>query len=242
MNKIEQLAEIIKNSKYAVAFTGAGASTDSGLADFRGKQGLYNERSYMGYEPEEILSHDFFFAHRDIFDKYLEEKLSINDIKPNAGHKALAELEKMGKIKAVITQNIDDLHQAAGSIKVLELHGTLKKWYCLKCGKTDTKSFECDCGGSVRPNVTLYGEMLDEDIVSEAVREIEKADMLIIIGTSLTVYPAAFYINYFKGENLVIINETETSRDNKATLVIRERFADVMKGVMDILKKDNIHD
>ena len=126
MNKIEQLAEIIKNSKYAVAFTGAGASTDSGLADFRGKQGLYNERSYMGYEPEEILSHDFFFAHRDIFDKYLEEKLSINDIKPNAGHKALAELEKMGKIKAVITQNIDDLHQAAGSIKVLELHGTLK--------------------------------------------------------------------------------------------------------------------
>ncbi|WP_101474749.1 NAD-dependent protein deacylase [Fusobacterium sp.] len=242
MNKVEQLAEIIKNSKYAVAFTGAGASTDSGLADFRGKQGLYNERSYMGYEPEEILSHDFFFAHRDIFDKYLEEKLSINDIKPNAGHKALAELEKMGKIKAVITQNIDDLHQAAGSIKVLELHGTLKKWYCLKCGKIDTKSFECDCGGSVRPNVTLYGEMLDEDIVSEAVREIEKADTLIIIGTSLTVYPAAFYINYFKGENLVIINETETSRDNKATLVIRERFADVMKGVMDILKKDNIHD
>lgn len=237
MTKIEQLAEIIKNSKYAVAFTGAGASTDSGLADFRGKQGLYNERTYMGYEPEEILSHEFFFNHRDVFDKYLEEKLSINNIKPNAGHKALAELEKMGKIKAVITQNIDDLHQAAGSRKVLELHGTLKKWYCLDCGKTSDRSFVCDCGGIVRPQVTLYGEMLDEEIVDQAVKEIEKADTLIIVGTSLTVYPAAFYINYFKGKNLVIINETETPRDNMASLVIRERFADVMTGVMNILKK-----
>lgn len=236
MNKIEQLAEIINNSNYVVAFTGAGASTDSGLTDFRGKTGLYTQRSYMGYEPEEILSHDFFFNHRDVFDKYLEEKLSINNIKPNEGHKALAELEKMGKIKAVITQNIDDLHQAAGSKKVLELHGTLKKWYCLDCGKSETASFICECGGTVRPDVTLYGEMLDEAIVSEAVKEIEKADTLIIVGTSLTVYPAAFYINYFKGKNLVIINETETPRDSIASLVIRERFADVMKGVMKILK------
>lgn len=237
MDKIEKLAEIIKNSKYVVAFTGAGASTDSGLADFRGRNGLYSQRNYMGYEPEEILSHDFFFNHRDVFDKYLEEKLSINNIKPNAGHKGLAELEKMGILKAVITQNIDNLHQDAGSKKVLELHGTLKKWYCLDCGKTFDRAFDCECGGIVRPQVTLYGEMLDEDIVEQAVKEIGKADTLLIIGTSLTVYPAAFYINYFKGKNLIIINETETPRDNIASLVIREKFADVMSKVISIIKE-----
>lgn len=237
MENIEKLAEIIKNSKDIVVFSGAGASTDSGLRDFRGKNGLYNDRSYMGYEPEEILSHDFFFAHRDIFDKYLVEKLSINDIKPNAGHKAVAELEKMGKVKAVITQNIDDLHQAAGSKNVLELHGTLKKWYCLKCGKKDNKSFDCECGGVVRPQVTLYGEMLDEEVTTKAIEEIEKADTLIIVGTSLTVYPAAYYLNYFSGKNLVILNETPTSQDGKAQLVIRDNFSKVMTETMKLLNK-----
>lgn len=237
MENIEKLAEIIKNSKDIVVFSGAGASTDSGLRDFRGKNGLYNDRSYMGYEPEEILSHDFFFSHRDIFDKYLVEKLSINDIKPNAGHKAVAELEKMGKVKAVITQNIDDLHQAAGSENVLELHGTLKKWYCLKCGKKDDKSFDCECGGVVRPQVTLYGEMLDEEVTTKAIEEIEKADTLIIVGTSLTVYPAAYYLNYFSGKNLVILNETPTFQDGKAQLVIRDNFSKVMTETMKLLNK-----
>lgn len=235
MDKIREFAEIIKNSKYIVVFTGAGASTDSGLRDFRGKNGLYNDRSYMGYEPEEILSHDFFFSHRDIFDRYLIEKLSINDIKPNAGHKAIAELEKMGKVKAVITQNIDDLHQAAGSKNVLELHGTLKKWYCLSCGKIENTSFNCECGGIVRPQVTLYREMLDEEITSKAISEIEKADTLVIIGTSLTVYPAAYYLNYFSGKSLVILNETPTSQDGKAQLVIRDNFSKVMIETMKFL-------
>lgn len=237
MNKIEKLLEIIENSKYIVAFTGAGASTDSGLKDFRGKNGLYKDKNYMGYQPEEILSHDFFFEHRDIFDKYLVEKLSINDIKPNRGHRALAELEKMGKVKAVITQNIDNLHQEGGSKNVIELHGTLKDWYCLKCGKRNDKSFDCECGGVVRPKVTLYGEMLDDDVTNEAIKEIKKADTLIIIGSSLTVYPAAYYINYFQGKNLVILNEDATGFDANANLVLNENFSEVFEEIMKRVKK-----
>lgn len=238
MENAKKLAEIIKNSSYVVAFTGAGASTDSGIKDFRGKNGLYKEKNYMGYEPEEILSIDFFLRHTDIFNKYIEEKMMINDIKPNPGHKALAELEKMGKVKAVITQNIDNLHQEGGSKKVLELHGTLKDWYCLKCGKRANRRFDCECGGVVRPRVTLYGEMLDEKVTDAAISEIKKADTLIIIGTSLTVYPAAYYINYFRGKNLVIINETPTSQDHIATLVIRDNFSKVFSETLEILKNN----
>lgn len=238
MENAKKLAEIIKNSSYVVAFTGAGASTDSGIKDFRGKNGLYKEKNYMGYEPEEILSIDFFLSHTDIFNKYIEEKMMINDIKPNPGHKALAELEKMGKVKAVITQNIDNLHQEGGSKKVLELHGTLKDWYCLKCGKRADRRFDCECGGVVRPRVTLYGEMLDEKVTDAAISEIKKADTLIIIGTSLTVYPAAYYISYFRGKNLVIINETPTSQDHIATLVIRNNFSKVFSETLEILKNN----
>lgn len=238
MENAKKLAKIIKNSSYVVAFTGAGASTDSGIKDFRGKNGLYKEKNYMGYEPEEILSIDFFLSHTDIFNKYIEEKMMINDIKPNPGHKALAELEKMGKVKAVITQNIDNLHQEGGSKKVLELHGTLKDWYCLKCGKRANRRFDCECGGVVRPRVTLYGEMLDEKVTDAAISEIKKADTLIIIGTSLTVYPAAYYINYFRGKNLVIINETPTSQDHIATLVIRDNFSKVFSETLEILKNN----
>lgn len=238
MENAKKLAKIIKNSSYVVAFTGAGASTDSGIKDFRGKNGLYKEKNYMGYEPEEILSIDFFLSHTDIFNKYIEEKMMINDIKPNPGHKALAELEKMGKVKAVITQNIDNLHQEGGSKKVLELHGTLKDWYCLKCGKRADRRFDCECGGVVRPRVTLYGEMLDEKVTDAAISEIKKADTLIIIGTSLTVYPAAYYINYFRGKNLVIINETPTSQDHIATLVIRDNFSKVFSETLEILKNN----
>lgn len=238
MENAKKLAEIIKNSSYVVAFTGAGASTDSGIKDFRGKNGLYKEKNYMGYEPEEILSIDFFLSHTDIFNKYIEEKMMINDIKPNPGHKALAELEKMGKVKAVITQNIDNLHQEGGSKKVLELHGTLKDWYCLKCGKRADRRFDCECGGVVRPRVTLYGEMLDEKVTDAAISEIKKADTLIIIGTSLTVYPAAYYISYFRGKNLVIINETPTSQDHIATLVIRDNFSKIFSETLEILKNN----
>lgn len=237
MNQIDKLVEIIKESNYIVAFTGAGASTDSGLKAFRGKDGLYSTL-YMGYQPEEILSIDFFRKHRDIFDKYVEEKLAIYDVKPNAGHLALAELEKMGKLKAVITQNIDDLHQQAGSKNVLELHGTLKKWYCLDCGKKGERSFKCECGGIVRPQVTLYGEMLDETVVELAIKEIERADTLIIIGSSLTVYPAAYYIRYFKGKNLVIINKDATQYDGEASLIINDNFSKVFSEVMAKLKKE----
>ena len=239
MDKIKELAEIIKNSKYVVVFSGAGASTDSGLRDFRGKNGLYNDRSYMGYEPEEILSHDFFFSHRDIFDRYLIEKLSINDIKPNAGHKAVAELEKMGKVKAVITQNIDDLHQAAGSKNVLELHGSIHRNYCQRCGKfygaKYVKESEgipiCECGGTIKPDVVLYEESLDSEVIQQSVREIAQADMLIIGGTSLVVYPAAGFIDYFRGKHLVVINKSATPRDEQADLCIQKPIGEVLEGI-----------
>lgn len=237
MNKIDNLVKIIENSKYAVAFTGAGASTDSGLKSFKGeKDSLYNSL-YKGYQPEMILSIDFFLKNKDIFYSYIKENLDIGDAKPNAGHLALAELEKMGKIKTVITQNIDGLHQAAGSKNVIELHGTLKKWHCIHCGKERNENFKCECGGAVKPNVVLYGEALDFDAVKSTIDEISKADTLIIIGSSLTVYPAASYIGYFKGKNLIIINKDETPFDDKPNLLIRDNFAKVFTEVMEKIKK-----
>lgn len=236
-NKIEKLAEIIKNSKHLVFFTGAGVSTDSGLKSFRGKDGLYSSLYKGKYRPEEVLSSDFFCSHRKIFIEYVEEELNINGIKPNKGHLALAELERRGILKAVITQNIDDLHQMAGNKNVLELHGSLKRWYCLSCGKTSNKNFSCDCGGIVRPDVTLYGENLNQDVVNEAIYQIEQADTLIVAGTSLTVYPAAYYLRYFRGKNLVIINNESTQYDGEASLVLKTNFADTMEKVLNIIKK-----
>ena len=189
------------------------------------------------YRPEEVLSSDFFCSHRKIFIEYVEEELNINGIKPNKGHLALAELERMGILKAVITQNIDDLHQMAGNKNVLELHGSLKRWYCLSCGKTSNKNFSCDCGGIVRPDVTLYGENLNQDIVNEAIYQIEQADTLIVAGTSLTVYPAAYYLRYFRGKNLVIINNESTQYDGEASLVLKTNFADTMEKVLNIIKQ-----
>ena len=236
-DKIKQLANIIKNSKHLVFFTGSGVSTDSGLKSFRGKDGLYSS-SYKGkYRPEEVLSSDFFCSHRKIFIEYVEEELNINGIKPNKGHLVLAELERMGILKAVITQNIDDLHQMAGNKNVLELHGSLKRWYCLSCGKTSNKNFSCDCGGIVRPDVTLYGENLNQDVVNEAIYQIEQADTLIVAGTSLTVYPAAYYLRYFKGKNLIIINNENTQYDNNASLVLNNNFTEVMTKISNTLKK-----
>ena len=235
-NKIEKLAEIIKNSKHLVFFTGAGVSTESGLKSFRGKDGLYSSLYKGKYRPEEVLSSDFFCSHRKIFIEYVEEELNINGIKPNKGHLALAELERRGILKAVITQNIDDLHQMAGNKNVLELHGSLKRWYCLSCGKTSNKNFSCDCGGIVRPDVTLYGENLNQDVVNEAIYQIEQADTLIVAGTSLTVYPAAYYLRYFRGKNLVIINNESTQYDGEASLVLKTNFADTMEKVLNIIK------
>ena len=236
-NKIEKLAEIIKNSKHLVFFTGAGVSTESGLKSFRGKDGLYSSLYKGKYRPEEVLSSEFFCSHRKIFIEYVEEELNINGIKPNKGHLALAELERRGILKAVITQNIDDLHQMAGNKNVLELHGSLKRWYCLSCGKTSNKNFSCDCGGIVRPDVTLYGENLNQDVVNEAIYQIEQADTLIVAGTSLTVYPAAYYLRYFRGKNLVIINNESTQYDGEASLVLKTNFADTMEKVLNIIKK-----
>ena len=236
-NKIEKLADIIKNSKHLVFFTGAGVSTESGLKSFRGKDGLYSSLYKGKYRPEEVLSSDFFCSHRKIFIEYVEEELNINGIKPNKGHLALAELERRGILKAVITQNIDDLHQMAGNKNVLELHGSLKRWYCLRCGKTSNKNFSCDCGGIVRPDVTLYGENLNQDVVNEAIYQIEQADTLIVAGTSLTVYPAAYYLRYFRGKNLIIINNESTQYDGEASLVLKTNFADTMEKVLNIIKQ-----
>ena len=235
-DKIKQLANIIKNSKHLVFFTGSGVSTDSGLKSFRGKDGLYSSLYKGKYRPEEVLSSDFFCTHRKIFLEYVEEELNINGIKPNKGHLALAELEKMDILKAVITQNIDDLHQMAGNKNVLELHGSLKRWYCLSCGKTSNKNFSCDCGGIVRPDVTLYGENLNQDVVNEAIYQIEQADTLIVAGTSLTVYPAAYYLRYFRGKRLIIINNENTQYDNNAYLVLNRNFTEVMTKVLNVLK------
>ena len=207
------------------------------MKSFRGKDGLYSSLYKGKYRPEEVLSSDFFCTHRKIFLEYVEEELNINGIKPNKGHLVLAELEKMGILKAVITQNIDDLHQMAGNKNVLELHGSLKRWYCLSCGKTSNKNFSCDCGGIVRPDVTLYGENLNQDVVNEAIYQIEQADTLIVAGTSLTVYPAAYYLRYFRGKNLVIINNESTQYDGEASLVLKTNFADTMEKVLNIIKK-----
>ena len=207
------------------------------MKSFRGKDGLYSSLYKGKYRPEEVLSSDFFCSHRKIFVEYVEEELNINGIKPNKGHLVLAELEKMGILKAVITQNIDDLHQMAGNKNVLELHGSLKRWYCLSCGKTSNKNFSCDCGGIVRPDVTLYGENLNQDVVNEAIYQIEQADTLIVAGTSLTVYPAAYYLRYFRGKNLVIINNESTQYDEEASLVLKTNFADTMEKVLNIIKK-----
>ena len=232
--ELETLKDWIDHSDNIVFFGGAGVSTESGIPDFRSVDGLYNQK--YKFPPEEIISHSFYMKNKEEFYRFYKDRMLYEGAQPNVTHKALAKLEEIGKVKSVITQNIDDLHQMAGSKNVLELHGTLKKWYCLKCGKKDVKRFKCSCGGTVRPQVTLYGEMLDEDVTREAINEIANADTLIIIGTSLTVYPAAYYITYFQGKNLVIINNDATQYDNKASLVINDNFASTMKKVLPLIK------
>ena len=236
--KWKQLKKRIDESDNIVFFGGAGVSTESGIPDFRSENGIFQAINEYGVRPEVILSHTFFMQNPEVFFKYYKKTLLYPDAKPNDCHKALAKLEEMGKLKAVITQNIDDLHQRAGSKNVLELHGTLYKNYCMKCGKTfdldyvtaDEGITRCDaCGGIVRPDVVLYEEGLDQETIARSVDFISKADLLIVGGTSLNVYAAAGLLNYYRGNKLVLVNKSATSYDNKAALVIAENIGEVFR-------------
>ena len=225
---------MIDNSKRIVFFGGAGVSTESGISDFRSVDGLYNQK--YDYPPEQILSHTFFMHYTEEFYRFYRDKMLCLDKKPNKAHLKLAELEKSGKLTAVVTQNIDGLHQAAGSKKVYELHGSVLRNYCMKCGKFHSAEYiknsksipKCECGGVIKPDVVLYEEGLDDSTVSGALSAIQSADTLIIAGTSLTVYPAAGFISYFKGGNIVLINRDETPFDNKANLVFHEKVGELL--------------
>lgn len=237
MTGIEQLKQMIEESSNIVFFGGAGVSTESGIPDFRSVDGLYHQK--YDYPPETILSHTFYMRRPEEFFRFYKDKLIYPQAKPNAAHKVLAQLEREGKLKAVVTQNIDGLHQAAGSKKVLELHGSTLRNYCEKCHKfypieaiRDAKDIPyCECGGRIKPDVVLYEEGLDQSILSEAVRVISEADMLIIGGTSLAVYPAAGLIDYYRGDKLVLINKTPTARDSMANLVLADSIGEVFSHI-----------
>ena len=237
MDNVQQLADIVKNSQRIVFFGGAGVSTESGIPDFRSVDGLYNQQ--WDYPPETILSHTFFMDKTEEFYRFYRAKMICRGAKPNAAHLKLAELEKQGKLTAVVTQNIDGLHQAAGSKNVYELHGSVLRNYCMKCHKffdadyiADSEGVpHCDCGGIIKPNVVLYEEGLDNDVVNDAVKAISEADTLIIGGTSLNVYPAAGLIRYFRGSNLVIINMSPTQMDKNADLLICDKIGSVFSKI-----------
>ena len=238
MTKLEELQEIIDTHSRIVFFGGAGVSTESGIPDFRSQDGLYNQQ--YRYPPETIISHTFFVRNPEEFYRFYKEKMLILDVEPNAAHKKLAELEEKGKLLAVVTQSIDGLHQAAGSRRVFELHGSIHRNYCRKCGKFFDASYmkaaegvpKCDvCGGVIKPDVVLYEEGLDQDCIEGAVSAIREADCLIIGGTSLVVYPAAGLIDYFRGDKLVLINKSATSRDRSADLVISEPIGEVFSQI-----------
>lgn len=237
----ERLKKVIDESNNIVFFGGAGVSTESNIPDFRSESGLYHAQQKYGYSPEDMLSHSFFMNKTKLFFQYYKENLIYPDALPNDAHLALAKLEDMGKLKGIITQNIDGLHQKAGSKKVYELHGSVLRNNCTKCGKFHDVNYimdeshckdgipYCDCGGMIKPDVVLYGESLDEQVIGNAVDAISEADTMIIGGTSLVVYPAAGLINYFRGKNLVLINKSETPYDGRANLVIYDAIGKVMK-------------
>lgn len=239
MENINLLIKWLKEAKKTVFFGGAGVSTESGLKDFRSKDGLYNEK--YDYPVEVMLSHDFFMDKTKDFYNFYKDKLNSLKYKPNITHYVLAKLEEKHLLDAIITQNIDGFHQQAGSKKVLELHGSIMRNYCMKCGefyKAD-KIFNtkeaipyCDkCGGLIKPDVVLYGEMLDNDTLKEAIREVSEADLLIIGGSSLNVYPASGLINYFRGKHLVLINKDKTSYDDRCDLVFHESIGNIFKEI-----------
>lgn len=230
----EALKKVIDESNHIVFFGGAGVSTESGIPDFRSVDGLYHQK--YKYPPETILSHSFFMQKTAEFYEFYRAKMLCPTAKPNQAHIALAKLEQQGKLKAVVTQNVDGLHQAAGSKKVYELHGSVLRNYCMKCHKfydlsivTDTDGVpKCTCGGIIKPDVVLYEEGLDDHTVEGAVRAIAHADVLIIGGTSLAVYPAAGFLNYFRGHTIVLLNKSETPFDTKAHIVIRDPIGQVL--------------
>jgi NAD-dependent deacetylase len=235
MDSIDKLQKIIEESNSIVFFGGAGVSTESGIPDFRSVDGLYNMK--YKYPPEEIISHSFFIHNPEEFYKFYKDKMMCLDAEPNIAHKQLATLERAGKLKAVVTQNIDGLHQKAGSKNVYELHGSIHRNYCTKCHKSYSAEFVknskqlplcTECGSIIKPDVVLYEEGLDDKIVSKALNAIESADTLIIAGTSLTVYPAAGFIRYFRGNNLVLINLSETPTDKYADLVIHGKIGEIL--------------
>ena len=231
--KLEKLQEIIDKANNIVFFGGAGVSTESGIPDFRSKDGLYHMK--YKYPPEEILSHSFFMDNPEEFYKFYKDKMNSLNVKPNISHEFLAKLEKAGKLRAIITQNIDGLHTKAGSKNVLELHGTIYKNHCIKCNKEYSAEYVfnsegvpyCECGGIIKPDVVLYEEALNDFTMMQAINYIKQADVLIVAGTSLTVYPASGLIRYFRGKHLVIINRDTTDYDNMAELVIHEKLGDV---------------
>lgn len=234
---ITELQDIISSSKNIVFFGGAGVSTESGIPDFRSVDGLYNKK--YKYPPETIISNNFFMGHPEEFYDFYINKMIFLDAKPNMAHIKLTELESLGKLKAIITQNIDGMHQAAGSKSVLELHGSIHRNYCMKCNKFYNVNYivesngipECACGGIIKPDVVLYGEGLDEEILEKSIDYIRNAEVLIIGGTSLVVYPAAGLINYFNGDKLILINKSSTSMDSKADLVINDYLGKVFENI-----------
>lgn len=237
MNKIETLQKILDESNNIVFFTGAGVSTESGIPDFRSVDGLYNQK--YKYSPERIISYSFYKHNPQEFYRFYKDRMIFPDAKPNMAHKKMAEFEVEGKSLGVITQNIDGLHQAAGSKKVYELHGSIHRNYCTKCHKFYDLDYIinsdgiplCECGGTVKPDVVLYEEGLDDTTLYEAISTIRKADCLVIAGTSLVVYPAAGLVNYFRGKYLVVINLSATSQDAGADLVIKEKVGEVFKKI-----------
>lgn len=242
--KIEKLAQIIKESNNIVFFGGAGVSTCSGIPDFRSSNGLFNERLNITFTPEQLVSHSYYIRYPEAFFNFYKAKLIYPDAKPNGAHISLAKIEEIGKLKAIVTQNIDGLHQMAGSKNVFELHGSVLRNYCTSCNEFYDEKFilQCDgvptctkCGGTVKPDVVLYEEGLDDDVIKGAVTAISKADTLIIGGTSLVVYPAAGLINYFKGRNLILINKSSTSADSKADLVINQSIDEVLVQALNLL-------
>lgn len=234
---IERLTEIIRNSNNIVFFGGAGVSTASGIPDFRSANGIFNEKLNLTITPEQLVSHSFYIKYPKEFYNFYRAKLVYPNAKPNGAHIALAKLEEMGKLKAIVTQNIDGLHQMAGAKNVFELHGSVNRNYCVKCHEFYDVNFILDttgipicskCGGIVKPDVVLYEEGLDEATITGSINAISKADTLIIGGTSLVVYPASGLINYFNGKNLVLINKSSTSADNKANLIINDSIDKVL--------------
>lgn len=235
MDSLSTLKRWIGESNRIVFFGGAGVSTESGIPDFRGVDGLYHQK--FTYPPETILSHGFFFSHTEEFYRFYREKMLVTDVRPNRAHLALARLEQQGKLSAVVTQNIDGLHQMAGSRAVYELHGSIHRNYCRKCGKFFSAQAmmeldpvpHCPCGGLIKPDVVLYEERLDDATVEGAIGAISRADLLIVGGTSLTVYPAAGMLQYYRGSRLVLINRDETPFDHRADLVFHEKLGDVLE-------------